>query len=105
MERNEFNERIQKEFDDFKAETLDLTKEQIFEKGFEIDFKSYMTEYLQNSESIDNKTCEKLAEIDGTILNVLYEIYCDNDTYYIYEDMCEEIIEIYQNYSEDEEIE
>lgn len=51
MERNEFNERIKTEYDEFKAKTLELTKEEIFEKGFEIDLTTFITNYLTSDET------------------------------------------------------
>lgn len=106
MERKEFNERIQKDFEQFKASILELPNEKIFEKGFEIDFKSNMTEYLQNDELVENEFCESLSKIDGSVLDVLFNIYLNNDTYYTYEDLCEEIVEIYDSEnSSDNELE
>ena len=108
MERNEFNERIQKEYDEFKESTLKLAPEEIFEKAFEIDFKTYFTSYLQLEESdISDETIENLNSIEGSILDALFEIYLNNDTYYTYGDMCEEILEVFDSefYGDEEEIE
>jgi len=55
MERIEFNNRIQKEFEEFKESTLKLTKEEIFENGFEISLKTYLTLHLQDEEITDNE--------------------------------------------------
>jgi len=102
--RKEFNERIQKDFEKFKNSTLELNKELIFERGFEIDFKTYMAEYLQNDEITYDELCESLSLIEGSILDELFMIYLNNDSYYTYEDLCEDVLDIFQNntYSEDE---
>lgn len=103
MERKEFNERIQKEYEDFKERTLELTKEEIFDKGFEIDFKTYMTEYLQNEDGIiEDKTINNLSKFEGLILEEMFNIYLNNDSYYTYEDMCEEILEIFDEENTDD---
>ncbi len=106
MEKTKFNEKIQKDYEEFKKKTLELSKEEIFEKGFEIDFKTYMTEYLQNEDSdVEEKTIENLSQIEGSTLDVLFDIYLNNDSYYTYDDMCEEILEIFdESYSDNGEL-
>lgn len=103
MNRNEFNERIQNEFEKFRITTLNLTNEEIFEKSFEINFKTEMTEYLQNDDKVDNLTSANLELIEGSILDELFEIYLSNDTDYTDEDLFEKIIEIYFNSFEQDE--
>lgn len=104
MERQTLNERIQKDYEDFKKSTLELTKEEIFEAGFEIDFKTYFTEYLQNdANELSDKVINNLLAIDGSILDELFILYLDNDTYYTYDDMCEEIISFYEYDDEDDD--
>lgn len=104
MERQTLNERIQKDYEDFKARTLELSKEEIFDAGFEIDFKTYFTEYLQNdANELSDKIINNLLAIDGSILDELFILYLDNDTYYTYDDMCEEIIGFYEYDDEDDE--
>lgn len=106
MNRNEFNERIQKEYDEFKTKILELTKEEIIDKSFEIDFKTYFTSYLQlDNSDILEETIENLNSVEGSILDTLFNIYISNDTYYTYEDMCEEVLEIFDSkfYGEDDE--
>lgn len=108
MERKEFNERIQKEYDEFKAYMLTLPKEEIFNAGFEIDLKSYLASYLQSEDSpIKQSTIDNLASIDGNVLDYLLDIYLNSDTYYTYDDLCEEILEIFDSefYDDRDEIE
>jgi len=107
MNRQEFNERIQEDYEQFKASILELPKEAIFNKGFEIGFKSFISDYLQNDEvTVDDKTIENLNKIEGSVIDNLFEIYRSSDTYYTYEDLCKEIIEIFNdNFFNDEELE
>ena len=95
--RQKFNERVQEEFAQFRNQTLKLSKEEIFEKGFEIDFKTYITQYLTNEETASDKTCEMLNNSQVAILDVLFDIYLNNNTFYTYQDICEEIIELFED--------
>ncbi len=98
MERNELNKRIQQEFNEFKATTLQFTKEEIFDKGFEIDLKTYLTNYLTSDETpLRQTTINNLATVEGSILDALLEIYLNSDTYYTYEDLSEEILDIFDS--------
>jgi len=95
MERTLFNERIQKEFEEFRTETLKLSKEEIFESGYEISLKTYLTYHLQNSELLDDETAEKLNQITGNILDELIDCYINNDGEVSYYDISQEIIDDY----------
>ncbi|MCM1556918.1 MAG: hypothetical protein NC087_05230 [Anaeroplasma bactoclasticum] len=104
MERQELNERIQHDYDEFKESTLQLTKEEIFEKGFEIDLKTFLTSYLTSDETpLKQSTIDHLASVDESILDTLCYIYLNSDTYFTYDDLCEEILEIFDSeFYEDE---
>lgn len=98
VERQQFNERIQHEFDEFKATTLQFSKEEIFDKGFEIDLKGYITNYLTSEDTpLKQSTIDNLSTIDGNVLDYLCDIYLNNDTYYTYDDLCEEILDIFDS--------
>ena len=104
MERKDFNERIQKEYDEFKTKIIELSKEEIFEKSFEIDFKCYITNYLQNEGIVEDETIDNLSSIEGSILDELYELYLDSDGSYTYDEMCEELLEEFNgDFFEDED--
>jgi len=96
MERKEFYERIQKEFEEFKTRMITLSPEELFERGFETDFYTYMTSYLLDSEEyISDETIENLCQIEGSVLDYLYDLYLNNDGTYTYDDLCEDILETY----------
>lgn len=105
MERKNFNERIQKEYEEFKEKTLELSKEALFEKSFEIDFKTYLTNYLQTEEFVEDEIIKKLLSIEGFIIDELYELYLNTDGLYIYDEMCEELLEEFNDdyFDEDED--
>ncbi len=104
MERNEFNEKIQKELEDFKTQTLELSKEEILEKAFEIDFKIYLANYLQTEDVVEDETIENLSNIEGSVLDELYDLYLNTDGSYTYDEMCEELLEEFNGeYFEDED--
>ncbi len=103
MNRQKLNEKITKEFETFKAMILELSKEEIFNKGFEIDLYSYFTNYLTDAEIYLRDDQIKLLEnFEGSILATLYDIYMNNDYYFTYEDMCDEIIEIFTSENQEE---
>lgn len=93
MERKNFNERIQKEYEEFKEKTLELSKEELFEKSFEIDFKTYLTNYLQTEELVEDEVVENLLIIEDSIIDELYELYLITDRLYFYDEVCEELLE------------
>lgn len=96
MERKEFYERIQKEFEEFKTHMITLSPEELFERGFETDFYTYMTSYLLDSEEyISDETIENLSVIEGSVLDYLYDLYLNNDGTYTYDDLCDDILETY----------
>ena len=96
MDRKQLIEKINIEYNEFKANTLSLTKEEIFERSYEIDFKTNLKEYLTNDDTeISDTVLENLSLIDGSILDELYGVYIESDTYYTYDDICEEIVELF----------
>lgn len=96
MDRKQLIEKINIEYDEFKANTLNLTNEEIFNRSAEIDFKTNMKEYLLNDDNeISDTVLENLSLIDGSILDELYGVYIESDTYYTYDDICEEIVELF----------
>jgi len=105
MERKEFNNRIQKEFEEFKESTLEQTKDEMFDNSFEISLKTYLTMHLQDEEITDNEVAEKLSLIDGNILDELIDCYINNDGELSYFDISEEVISNYIdiNYFNDED--
>ena len=104
MERKEFYERIQKDFEEFKARMLKLTPEELFERGFETDFYTYMTSYLLDSEEyISDETIANLSVIEGSVLDYLYDLYLNNDGTYTYDDLCDDILETYNTLVEYED--
>lgn len=92
MDRKQLIEKINIEYDEFKANTLNLTKEEIFNRSAEIDFKTNLKEYLTNDDNeISDTVLENLSLIDGSILDELYGVYVESDTYYTFDDICEEL--------------
>lgn len=104
MKRNELIKRINEEYEIFKSDILNKSKEEIFERSDEINFKKNMREYLLNEDNeLTDNTIENLSEINGAILDELYEVYLNTDTYYTFDDLCEEITGYYEeDYDESE---
>lgn len=96
MERNELKQRINEEYEVFKNYILEQPKEEIFNRSAEIDFKTNIKEYLTNDDTeIGETALENLSLVDGSILDELYGVYIESDTYYTYDDICEEIVELF----------
>ena len=96
MERNELKQKINEEYEVFKNYIFEQPKEEIFNRSAEIDFKTNIKEYLTNDDTeIGETALENLSLIDGSILNELYGVYIESDTYYTYDDICEEIVELF----------
>lgn len=96
MERNELKQKINEEYEVFKNYILEQPKEEIFNRSAEIDFKTNIKEYLTNDDTeIGDTALENLSLIDGSILDELYSVYIESDTYYTYDDICEEIVELF----------
>lgn len=105
MDRKQLIEKINIEYDEFKANTLNLTKEEIFERSYEIDFKTNLKEYLTNDDTeISDTVLENLSLIDGSILDELYGVYIESDTYYTFDDICEEILGYFEDSYDNAEI-
>lgn len=105
MDRKQLIEKINIEYDEFKANTLNLTKEEIFERSYEIDFKTNLKEYLTNDDTeISDTVLENLSLIDGSILDELYGVYVESDTYYTFDDICEEILGYFEDSYDNAEI-
>lgn len=105
MERKELIKRINEEYEIFKSDILNKSKEEIFERSDEINFKKNMREYLLNEDNeLTDNTIENLSEINSAILDELYEVYLNTDTYYTFDDLCEEIIGYYEEDYDDAEI-
>lgn len=105
MERKELIQKINEEYEVFRKYILDLSKEEIFDRSVEIDFKNNVKEFLTNEDNeISDTTLKNLSLIDGSILDELYGVYIESDTYYTYDDICEEIIELFDiDYSDSED--
>lgn len=96
MERKELIQKINKEYEVFKNYILGQPKEEIFNRSAEIDFKTNIKEYLTNDDTeIGDTALENLSLIEGSILDDLYGVYIESDTYYTYDDICEEIVELF----------
>ena len=96
MERNELKQKINEEYEVFKNYILEQPKEEIFNRSAEIDFKTNIKEYLTNDDTeIGDTALENLSLVDGSILDELYGVYIESDTYYTYDDICEEIVELF----------
>ena len=96
MEINELKQKINEEYEVFKNYILEQPKEEIFNRSAEIDFKTNIKEYLTNDDTeIGDTALENLSLIDGSILDELYGVYIESDTYYTYDDICEEIVELF----------
>ena len=105
MDRKQLIEKINIEYDEFKANTLNLTNEEIFNRSAEIDFKTNLKEYLTNDDTeISDTVLENLSLIDGSILDELYGVYIESDTYYTYDDICEEIVGYFEDSYDNAEI-
>ena len=96
MERNELKQKINEEYEVFKNYILEQPKEEIFNRSAEIDFKTNIKEYLTNDDTeIGETALENLSLVDGSILDELYGVYIESDTYYTYDDICEEVVELF----------
>ena len=96
MERKELIQKINEEYEVFKNYILEQPKEEIFNRSAEIDFKTNIKEYLTNDDTeIGETALENLSLVDGSILDELYGVYIESDTYYTYDDICEEIVELF----------
>ena len=96
MERNELKQKINEEYEVFKNYILEQPKEEIFNRSAEIDFKTNIKEYLTNDDTeIGDTALENLSLVDDSILDELYGVYIESDTYYTYDDICEEIVELF----------
>ncbi len=96
MERNELKQKINEEYEVFKNYILEQPKEEIFNRSAEIDFKTNIKEYLTNDDTeIGDTALENLSLIDGSIIDELYGVYIESDTYYTYDDICEEVVELF----------
>ena len=96
MERKELIQTINEEYEVFKNYILKQPNEEIFNRSAEIDFKTNIKEYLTNDDTeIGDTALENLSLIDGSILDELYGVYIESDTYYTYDDICEEIVELF----------
>ena len=96
MERKELIQKINEEYEVFKNYILEQPKEEIFNRSAEIDFKTNIKEYLTNDDTeIGETALENLSLVDGSILDELYGVYIESDTYYTYDDVCEEIVELF----------
>ena len=105
MDRKQLIEKINIEYDEFKANTLNLTNEEIFNRSAEIDFKTNLKEYLTKDDTeIGDTALENLSLIDGSILDELYGVYVESDTYYTFDDICEEILGYFEDSYDDAEI-
>lgn len=105
MERKELIKRINEEYEIFKSDILNKSQEEIFERSDEINFKKNMREYLLNEDNeLTDNTIENLSEINSAILDELYEVYLNTDTYYTFDDLCEEITGYYEEDYDDAEI-
>lgn len=91
--RKEFNERITKEYDEFVNETLQLDSKEIFEKSFEISFKKTMTTSLTDDYFVEDETAEQIDDIKSNVLNLLFELYDDDEGVFILDDIIQEVIE------------
>jgi hypothetical protein len=91
--RKEFNERITKEYNDFVNETLQLDSKEIFEKSFEISFKKTMTTSLTDDYFVEDETAEQIDDIKSNVLNLLFELYDDDEGVFILDDIIQEVIE------------
>ena len=69
---------------------------EIFDRSVEIDFKNNVKEFLTNEDNeISDTALKNLSLINGSILDELYSVYIESDTYYTYDDICEEIVELF----------
>ena len=91
--RKEFNERITKEYNDFVNETLQLDSKEIFEKSFEISFKKTMTTSLTDDYFVEDETAEQIDDIKSNVLNLLFDLYDDDEGVFILDDIIQEVIE------------
>ena len=105
MERKELIQKINEEYEVFRKYILDLSKEEIFDRSVEIDFKNNIKEFLTNEDNeISDTALKNLSLIDGSILDELYGVYIESDTYYTYDDICEEILGYFEDSYDNAEI-
>lgn len=91
--RKEFNERITKEYDEFVNEILKLDSKEVFDKSFEISFKKTMITNLTDDYFIEDEVAEQIADIKSNVLNLLFELYDDEEGVFILDDIIQEVIE------------
>lgn len=95
MNRKQFNQKIQNEYEEFRKQTSQLTKEEIFEKANEIAFKTYLTMFLQDEESLSDSAIEKFSELEDIILDAIYVNYVENDGDFAVLDICDDAVASY----------
>lgn len=103
MNRQEFNKKIQNEYETFVEETLKLSPKEIFEKSNEITIKTFLTTYLQENNSINTRAINSINELGNNVLKTLYDNFANSDPEFFYLDICEDILSDYLSMFEDEE--
>lgn len=88
----EFKGKICSEYMNFYDSLMELDKEDIVGKAWEIHFKQYMFGYLMNDDVLDEKTKKSLLKVDN-ILESLNQKYNDAEyAPYTFEDMAQDLI-------------
>ena len=91
--RKEFNERITKEYNDFLNETLHLDNKEIFDKSFEISFKKAIAINLTDDYFVEDETAEQINNIESNVLDLLFELYDDEEGVFILDEIIQEVID------------
>ncbi|MDD4211731.1 MAG: DUF3848 domain-containing protein [Clostridia bacterium] len=95
MNRQEFNKKIQNEYENFMEKTLSLSPEEIFEKAIEITIKTFLCDYLQDNGALNEENRKTINNLGDNILDAFYNIFAENDFEFYYLDICDDIVSDY----------
>lgn len=71
---------VEKEFEDFKAQMLTLSPEDIFYKNFEINVKTELSEVIKEGDYLGDKEYQALFSENGHVLQELYDDFIGTDS-------------------------
>lgn len=92
--RKDFNKRVQGEYEEFLKQTLKLEKQDIYNKAFEIFFKTRITESLQEILIVDNDVAEFIDNLVGeNILELFYTLQDEEEGRYTFDFVVDDILD------------
>lgn len=89
--KEQFKNKVIKEHDDYKKAVLDLNKDEVYDRAFEIVVKNYIKDYLLENEEFTDEQLEKMNGIDN-LIEYIFEYFLENGEYLEFDDLCEECI-------------